>query len=474
VNTPTVDGLLEVLPIVEPGGLVRRGVVIGPRISYRQALWMARAGRLGIVWLPTWAVCVAHFPSVLGALAASLVFTAIWKLAFRHAYADASVTIWNVGPSVAAALGAATGALGVLAVGVWIRPLHLPQTALLELACAVLVASAVWETVAANSLAARRRVLVVGTAGGGTELLEDVSQSPGLPFEVIAIVDEECESDQIGMVPLYGIGADLARIVEWERPQIVVLANDRYHSGEVGRLIDVGHLGFSVVSLAEFYEYAFGRLPVRSLTPDWFLGILNLYRRPYSRLAKRTFDLIVAGAALLCVMPLLPIIALLVRRTPGPAIFRQKRLGEGGKPFTVYKFRTMRDDAEASGQAVWAAEHDPRVTPVGRYLRNTRLDELPQLWNVLRGEMSIVGPRPERPEFMDDLQAEVPFWSRRHLVRPGITGWAQVRRGYTDDTTGTCDKLSYDLWYLRHRSLVLDVAICAKTLAIVITGTGAR
>ena len=124
--------------------------------------------------------------------------------------------------------------------------------------------------------------------------------------------------------------------------------------------------------------------------------------------------------------------------------------------------------------AVWAAERDPRVIPFGRLLRKTRLDELPQLWNVLRGDISVVGPRPERPEFVEQLQAEVPFWSRRHLVKPGITGWAQVRRGYASDPESMSEKLSYDLWYLRHRSLVVDLAICLKTVSTLLSGSGAR
>lgn len=146
---------------------------------------------------------------------------------------------------------------------------------------------------------------------------------------------------------------------------------------------------------------------------------------------------------------------------------------DDGVPFTIFKFRTMRQDAEAAG-AVWASESDPRITRSGKLMRKTRLDELPQLWNVLRGEMSIVGPRPERPEFMAELQEAVPFWSRRHLVKPGITGWAQVCRGYTADADGTAEKLAYDLWYLRHRSLVLDLAICVKTFTTLVTGSGAR
>jgi lipopolysaccharide/colanic/teichoic acid biosynthesis glycosyltransferase len=139
----------------------------------------------------------------------------------------------------------------------------------------------------------------------------------------------------------------------------------------------------------------------------------------------------------------------------------------------MYKFRTMVADAEAAG-ARFAAEHDPRVTRVGRILRKTRLDELPQLWNVLKGDMSIVGPRPERPEFYDELHNSVPFWSRRHLVKPGVTGWAQVRGSYAWDAESTSEKLQYDLWYLRHRSLFLDLAICVKTVSILLSGAGAR
>jgi exopolysaccharide biosynthesis polyprenyl glycosylphosphotransferase len=274
-------------------------------------------------------------------------------------------------------------------------------------------------------------------------------------------------------VPRHGRIADLADIVAEHRPDVVVFANDRCRGDAFNELLDIAHLGFSVVGLPEFYEFAFGRLPVRNLNSRWFMSILHLYQRPYTRWAKRSFDVVVAGIGLLLSAPLFPVLAFLVRRTPGPAIYRQTRLGEAGRPFTIYKFRSMRQDAEVAG-AAWAAERDPRVTQLGQLMRKTRLDELPQLWNVLKGDMSVVGPRPERPEFVEELQAEVPFWSRRHLVKPGITGWAQVRHGYTADAASTGEKLSYDLWYLRHRSLVVDLAICAKTFSTLLSGSGAR
>ena len=396
----------------------------------------------------------------------------LWKLAFRRAYSDASITVWTIGALVPAAVGAATGALLVTPLSVFVPGLRVPLHVLIELTIGVFVASAAWESVVARSLAARRHVLVVGTRGGGIDLLEDVSMAKNLPLDVIGVVDDERETDQIAGVPCVGTVADLGRIVTELRPQIVVLADERSKVDAFAQLVELGHTGFSVVGVAEFYEYAFGRLPLRNLTPLWFMSILHLYRRPYSQLAKRSFDVTVTVAIGLVVAPILPVIALLVRRT-GPVMFRQVRLGEGGRPFTIFKFRTMRVDAEANG-AVWASECDPRVTPIGGFMRKTRLDELPQLWNVLRGEMSIVGPRPERPEFVAQLEAEIPFWGRRHLVKPGITGWAQVRRGYTADAAGTGDKLSYDLWYLRHRSLVVDLAICVKTFSTLVTASGAR
>ncbi len=207
------------------------------------------------------------------------------------------------------------------------------------------------------------------------------------------------------------------------------------------------------------------------MTDAWFMSILHLYQRSYSRRSKRAFDIVVSLLGILLTAPLFPLIALLVHRTKGPIFYRQTRLGEQGRPFTILKFRTMRTDAETNG-AVWAQEFDPRMTNVGRLLRASRLDELPQLINVLRGEMSIVGPRPERPEFLSMLEQSIPFWSRRHLLRPGITGWAQLRAGYTADSRATEEKLSYDLWYLRHQSLVVDALICARTIPSLLFAAG--
>jgi lipopolysaccharide/colanic/teichoic acid biosynthesis glycosyltransferase len=237
----------------------------------------------------------------------------------------------------------------------------------------------------------------------------------------------------------------------------------------------VAAVGFRVIPIHQFHEYAFGRVPVDLLSSAWFMSVLHLYQRTYSRLSKRAFDLVILTVALPVLALLVPLMALLVRlSSAGPVLFRQIRVGEHGEPFQMIKFRTMVDGAEAPGRAVWAGEGDPRITPIGRLMRRMRLDELPQLWNVLCGDMSIVGPRPERPEFLELLEDEVPFWSRRHLVKPGLTGWAQVRHPYTADVAGAAEKLSYDLYYLKHRSLRLDLAIVAMTAATVAGGFGSR
>ena len=221
---------------------------------------------------------------------------------------------------------------------------------------------------------------------------------------------------------------------------------------------------FRVAGLTSFYEYAFGWLPLDHLTPMWFLSLLHLRQPPGRRPSKRIFDVVLAVVGLVLTGLLLPLIALAVRQTPGPLFYRQTRVGERGRRFAMYKFRTMPADAERPGEPVFAQAHDPRASAAGRFLRRTHLDELPQLWNVLKGEMSIVGPRPERPEFVEMLETSVPFWSRRLLMKPGMTGWAQVRCGYASDCASAAEKLSYDFWYMRHGSLAVDVAVCVETV----------
>ena len=189
---------------------------------------------------------------------------------------------------------------------------------------------------------------------------------------------------------------------------------------------------------------------------------------------RRLVSITVSLVALTICLPFVPFIALAVRlSSPGPIFFSQMRVGRRGRPFRVFKFRTMRQDAEAKG-AVWAAKNDPRVTTLGRFMRKTRLDETPQLWNVLRGDMAFVGPRPERPEFVQWLSNEIPYYDLRHIIRPGITGWAQVRYQYGASLEETSQKLEYDLYYVKHLSLGLDLLIIFETIKTIILRRGAQ
>jgi exopolysaccharide biosynthesis polyprenyl glycosylphosphotransferase len=451
--SPELRDTVEALPLPAAASV--------PRVGRRTAAYLATTGRYGAVWLPAYALLTSRTPSLSQTVVLATAIAWVWFLALHKAFGAARLTLLSLGPGVASAMGSATGFVGVSALGVWV-PLNLSPGVLAEMTGAVFVLSWAWEGLVHRSLAGRRRVLVIGETDGGSELASELRTADDTPFDLVALVEDDRLDD---------IGA----LVERERPDIVVLAGIDQRPDAFERLLDVATAGFKVVGLPEFYEHAFGRVPVQTLKPSWFMNVLHLYQRPYTRAAKRGFDVAVALVGLLVTGWLFPILWLVVRRTggPGPVIFRQTRLGEGGRHFTIYKFRSMRLDAETTG-AVWASQDDPRITKSGKFMRKTRLDELPQLVNVLKGDMSIVGPRPERPEFLEQLRDAVPFWTRRHLVKPGITGWAQVRRGYTADAEGTADKLSYDLWYLRHRSIVIDFAVCVKTFTTVFTGAGAR
>jgi exopolysaccharide biosynthesis polyprenyl glycosylphosphotransferase len=327
-----------------------------------------------------------------------------------------------------------------------------------------------WTWPRTRSRQARQRVLIVGRHGGGVALAEELARNTDLPFTCVGIVDEFPENEP-GVADILDIKSTVLR----ERVDIVVFADSRYRDAAMPLLLDAAGLNLRVVGLADFYEHAFGRVPVEYLSETWFMSLLYLYRGRYPLVFKRSLDLMVASFALLVTAPLFPLIALLIAlETRGPVFFRQVRVGEAGALFQIVKFRTMVNGAEDPGRAIWAQKDDKRATRVGKILRKTRLDELPQLWTVLRGEMSLIGPRPERPEFLEMLESMVPYWSRRHLVKPGITGWAQVRCGYTSDASSALEKLSYDLYYIKHRSPMLDFAVAAKTAAVMVSGSGAK
>jgi sugar transferase (PEP-CTERM system associated) len=233
--------------------------------------------------------------------------------------------------------------------------------------------------------------------------------------------------------------------------------------------------GVQVTDLARYFERVHGRVPIESLKVSWLIYGEG-YRQGWLRsFVKRFFDIVATAILLLLTLPIMAITALLIAiESKGPVIYRQDRVGRGGRKFTLLKFRSMGLDAEKDGKPSWAAVNDARVTRVGRFMRRARIDELPQLINVLRGEMSLVGPRPERPEFVAMLTQQIPFYAVRHSVKPGITGWAQVRYSYGSNVEQAVKKLEYDLYYVKNHALLLDLLILVDTVRVVMIGDGAR
>ena len=256
--------------------------------------------------------------------------------------------------------------------------------------------------------------------------------------------------------------------------RIIVAMEERRGSMPLRELLDLRLSGVLIEDATSLLERLYGKLPLEGLNPSALIFSDGFNVKASQQIVRRLVSITVSFVALIICLPFLPFIILAVRLSSrGPIFFRQTRVGLRGRPFTVYKFRTMRQDAEAAG-AVWATKDDPRVTKLGKFMRKTRVDEIPQLWNVLRGEMAFVGPRPERPEFVRWLSNEIPFYELRHIIRPGITGWAQVRFRYGASLEETKQKLEYDLYYVKHLSLGLDLLIMFETIKTIILRRGAQ
>jgi exopolysaccharide biosynthesis polyprenyl glycosylphosphotransferase len=242
------------------------------------------------------------------------------------------------------------------------------------------------------------------------------------------------------------------------------------------RLMEARLCGREIYDLPTLYERMATRIPVNHVEDRWFVFAdgFRLISKEYVQKIKRMFDFLFSGILLFCSLPLIALTALAIKiDSPGPVFFRQTRIGRGGRPFTLFKFRSMRLDAEADGVR-WAQKKDPRVTRVGGIIRILHIDELPQVYNVFIGDMSLIGPRPERPEFVKELDRLVPYYSVRHAVRPGITGWAQVKYPYGASVEDSLRKLEYDLFYIKNMSVLQDCRILLLTIGVVIMGKGAR
>jgi len=324
----------------------------------------------------------------------------------------------------------------------------------------------------------KRRVLVLGSGSRAAEvegLLSRLGSRAG--FHLVGFV--LCGDEQPGRdkSKLLGDCNALRSLVGQHRiDEIVVGVRDRRNGHfPMSKLLECKLEGTSIVDLPTFFERETGHVQLNSLSASWMVFSEGFSKTGFQRLLKRAFDISVSGAMLVATLPIMLIGALAIWLETGrPILYRQKRVGESGQVFEIFKFRSMRVDAEKDGVARWAKKNDERITRVGKFVRLTRVDELPQLINVMRGDMSFVGPRPERPPFVHELSRKVPFYASRHSVKPGITGWAQVRYPYGASVDDAVQKLQFDLYYVKNHSLFLDLVILLQTAQVVLFGQGAR
>lgn len=334
----------------------------------------------------------------------------------------------------------------------------------------------------------RHRLLVVGAGRAGRTLVEMLSHPPidrpspqhSVTHEVVGFVDDDHSKAgaTVAGVPVLGTSHSLLRLVELYRPDEVVLAvtyRQQMRLELLAALQDCREWGVEMTTMTSLFERVTGRVPVEHAGRD--LTVILPPQRSlafrFYQAAHRLFDVVAGLFGCLFLLLVTPFVWLLNRLTaPGDLFYRQERIGFQGRPFQIVKFRSMVMDAEKFSGAVWAGEGDPRITPAGRFLRKTRLDEAPQFWNLLKGDMSLIGPRPERPFFVRRLSQEIPFYRVRHAVKPGITGWAQVNYRYGASVDDALRKLEFDLYYIKHRGLYLDLQIALKTVRVIVGMAG--
>lgn len=324
-----------------------------------------------------------------------------------------------------------------------------------------------------------QHVLILGTGELAMELAREIGFRNDLRIRLDGFVSGAPAGqapEKLAGVPVLGEAKDMEPIAR-ERgvSRIIVALEDRRGVLPTRELVSLRVRGVYVEDAASALSALTGRVALRAVKPSWFVFSDGFHRSRLQESIKRMFDLTFGALGLLLSAPLMLLVALVVKlESKGPVVYHQTRVGRANREFEVLKFRSMREDAESSSGAQWAAVNDPRVTRVGSFMRKYRLDELPQFINVLRGEMSFVGPRPERPCFVTELRQSIPYYDERHSVRPGITGWAQVRYPYGSSVEDAASKLEYDLFYLKNMSAVFDMAILFETIRIVMGGRGGR
>ena len=322
----------------------------------------------------------------------------------------------------------------------------------------------------------KRRLLVLG-AGKRAQRIKELEAKPGSGFIVVGYIamneNKRVVPEAINRDAIYNL-ADF--VVKMGASEVVLALEERRNAIPLDDLLRIKTTGVHVNEISSFLERETGRVDLDSVNPSWLIFSDGFSSgRRLSGIAKRLFDVIASLILLFATMPVVIVFAILVKlESRGPAFYRQIRVGLFGQPYSVLKLRSMRSDAELDGKALWAEKDDPRITVVGKFIRKVRIDELPQTWNVLKGEMSFVGPRPERPEFVADLEQQLSYYAERHMVKPGITGWAQINYPYGASIEDSRHKLEYDLYYAKNYTPFLDILILLQTIRVVLWPEGAR
>jgi exopolysaccharide biosynthesis polyprenyl glycosylphosphotransferase len=325
-----------------------------------------------------------------------------------------------------------------------------------------------------------KRTLIVGWGKRAWELADELMSRPGLGYTVIGFLDESApqqttpQSQDYKSIPLLGNIKDVESVASESKAQEVILAmrgNSRRKAMNVVNQCNGLPLNFKIVP--DLYDIVIGQARTNQIHGSALIDILPQFMPEWERTVKRIMDIVISAFILIVFLPVWVLLALAIRlESRGPVLYRQTRVGKDCKEFEMYKFRSMADDAESISGPRWAEKKDPRITRVGRLIRPTRIDEIPQFWNVLKGEMSLVGPRPERPHFIDQFKTMIPFYIRRQKIRPGITGWGQIKVGYAADIEAVKEKLQYDLFYLENMSLRMDLKILLNTIHVMLRGKG--
>ena len=328
----------------------------------------------------------------------------------------------------------------------------------------------------------KQRVLIVGAGWAGKTIAKVLRTRGAGSYEIAGFVDDE-PGKQGAVIDVGEGGGEVLGgheklrdlVCEYNVGSLVLAITRGLDARLLQALVNTMELGVGIIPMPLLYEELTGRVPIEHVGDNWYvaLPIDHPGTKPFNRLVKRVSDIVLASLGMLVLLPFLPLLMLAIYvDSPGPIFYTQVRVGKGGKLFKAYKFRSMVPDAEKDGKPVWAGERDPRVTRVGRVLRKMHVDEFPQFLNILKGEMSAVGPRPERPEFVEGLAREIPFYRLRHAVKPGMAGWGLVKQGYGASKEDAFVKLQYDLYYIKHWSLWLDLVILLKTIVDTLTFGG--